>query len=59
MKSLRNEKSKKKRFRMLRQKPNQDLPQKLLKEATIHFYYILDEARFSDICTIMGLKELD
>ena len=44
---------------MLRQKPNQDLPQKLLKEATIHFYYIPDEARFSDICTIMGLKELD
>ena len=44
---------------MLRQKPNQDSPQKLLKEATIHFYYILDEARFSDICTIMGLKELD
>ena len=32
---------------------------KLLKEATIHFYYLFDESRFSDICTIMELKELN
>ena len=31
----------------------------MLKKATIHFYYILDESRFSDICTIMELKELN
>ena len=28
-------------------------------EATINFYYILDESRFSDICTIKELKELN
>ena len=44
---------------MLRQKPIQDLSQKLLKEATTHFYYILDESRFSDLCTIKELKELN
>ena len=43
---------------MLRQKPAQVLPKKLLKEATINFYYILDESRFSDIYTIMELKEI-
>ena len=43
---------------MLRQKPTQVLPKKLLKEATIHFYCLFDESRFSDICTIMELKEL-
>ena len=43
---------------MLRQKPTYVLPSNLLKEATIHFYYILDESRFSDICIIMELKEL-
>ena len=44
---------------MLRQKPIPDLSQKLLKEATTHFYYIFDESRFSDLCTIMELKELN
>ena len=43
---------------MLRQKPTQVLLQKLLKEATIHFYYILDESGFSDIHTIMEPEEL-
>ena len=32
---------------------------KLLKEATIHLYCLFDESRFSDICTIMELKELN
>ena len=41
---------------MLRQKPTQVLPLKLLKEATIHFYYLFDESRFSDICKIKKLK---
>ena len=41
---------------MLRQKPTQVLPQKLLKEATIHFYCLFDESR-SDNCTIMELKK--
>ena len=31
----------------------------LLKEATIYFYCLFDESRFSDICTIMELKELN
>ena len=31
----------------------------LLKEATIHFYCLFDELRFSDICMIMELKELN
>ena len=44
---------------MLRQKPTQVLPPKLGKEATIHFYRLFDESRFSDICTIMELKELN
>ena len=44
---------------MLRQKPTQVLPQKLQKEATIHFYCLFDESRFSDISTIMELKELN
>ena len=52
-------KLKKKRFRMLKKNPTQDLPEKLLNEATIHFYYILHELRFSDICTTMELKELN
>ena len=43
---------------MLRQKPTQVLPQKLLKEATIHFYCLFDESRFSDICMTIELKEL-
>ena len=30
-----------------------------LKEATIYFYCLLDESLFSDICTIMELKELN
>ena len=42
---------------MLRQKQTQILPQKLLKEETIHFYCLFDESRFSDICTVMELKE--
>ena len=41
---------------MLRQKPAQVL---LLKEATIHFYCLFNDSRFSDICTIMELKELN
>ena len=28
-----------------------------MKEATIHFYCLFDESRFSDIRTIMELKE--
>ena len=44
---------------MLRQKPTQVLPWKLLKEATIHFYCLLDESRFSDIYVIIELKELN
>ena len=41
---------------MLRQKPTQVLPEKLLKEATINFYCLYDESRFSDICTTNGIK---
>ena len=44
---------------MLRQKPTQILPLKLLKEATINFYCLFDQSCFSDICTIMELKELN
>ena len=55
---LQNRNSKKKRLRMLRQKPTQLLSEKLLKEATINFYCLFDESRFLDICTIMELKEL-
>ena len=33
---------------MLRQKLAQILQQKLLKEATIHFYVLFDESRFYD-----------
>ena len=40
---------------MSRQKPTQVL----LKEATIHFYCLFGESGFSDICTIMELKELN
>ena len=40
------------KVKTLRQKPTQILSQKLLKEATIHFYCLSDELRFSDICTI-------
>ena len=29
------------------------------KKATIHFYCLVDESRFWDIYTIMGLKELN
>ena len=43
---------------MLRQKPTQVWSLKLLKEATIHFYCLFEESRFSDICTIVELKEL-
>ena len=42
----------------LRQNPTQVLPYKLLKGAIIHFYCLLDESCFSDICTIIELKEL-
>ena len=49
----------KKRFRMLRQKPAQILKKKLLKEATIHVYCKFDESPFSDIYTIIELKELN
>ena len=44
---------------MLGQKPIEVLPYKLLKVATIHFYYLFDESRFSDISRIMELKELN
>ena len=44
---------------MLRQKPTQILPQKLLKKAAIHFHCLFDEPHFSDIWTIMELKELN
>ena len=44
---------------MLREKPAQVFPQKLLKEATIHFYCLSDESRFSGICTITELEELN
>ena len=44
---------------MLRQKPTQILKEKLLKEATIHFYCLFDESHFSDIRTTMELKELN
>ena len=44
---------------MLRQKPTQVLRLNLLKEATIHFYCQFDESRFSDICTIVELQELN
>ena len=30
-----------------------------MKEATIHFYSIFDESHFSDICTIIELRELN
>ena len=44
---------------MLKQKPTQVLPEELLKEATIYFYCLFDESRFSDICTILELKEFN
>ena len=44
---------------MLGQKPIEVLPYKLLKVATIHFYCLFDESRFSDISRIMELKELN
>ena len=49
---------------MLRQNQTQVLPKKLLKEATIHFYCLLDGSKnnlscFWDICTIIELKELN
>ena len=44
---------------MLRPKATQVLPEKPLKEATIHFYCPLDESRFSGIGTIIELKELN
>ena len=31
----------------------------MLEGATIHFYCLFDESRFSNICTIMELKELN
>ena len=34
---------------MLRQKPTQVLPWKLLKKATIHLFCLFDESRFSGI----------
>ena len=49
----------KKCFQLLIQKPTQILPRKLMKEATIHFYCLFDESRFSDIFTIMKLTELN
>ena len=42
---------------MLRQKPIQVLLKKSLKEATIHFYCLFDESRFSDIDN--GIKILN
>ena len=44
---------------MLRQKPTQVLPQKLLKEATIHFYCLFDESHYSDISTMIELNEIN
>ena len=44
---------------MLRQKLTQVLPQKLLKEPTIHFYCLFDESRFSNITTIIQSKKLN
>ena len=44
---------------MLRQKPTQILPLKLLKEANIPFYCLFNESPFSDICRIMELKEIN
>ena len=44
---------------MLKQKLTQILLYKLLKETTIHFYCLLGKSRFSDVCTIMKLKELN
>ena len=41
------------------QKPTQVLQWKLLKEAAIHFYCLFDESHFSDICTVMELKDLN
>ena len=32
---------------------------KVTKEATIHFYCLFYQSRFSDICTIKELKELN
>ena len=43
---------------MLKQKLTQILPYNLLKEATIYFHCLFDESRFSEICTIMELKNL-
>ena len=44
---------------MLRQKPTQVFPQKLLKEATIYFCCLFDEACFSDISMIIELEEVN
>ena len=30
-----------------------------MKEETIHFHFLLDESRFSEMCTTMELKELN
>ena len=46
---FKNENSKKKRFRMLRQKPTQVLPLKLLKEATILFTVYWMNTFFRDL----------
>ena len=40
-------------------KTNWSFAVKVTEEATIHFYCLLDESRFSDICTIIELKELN
>ena len=44
---------------MLRQKPTQILLYMLLKEATIHFYCLFDESRFSDNFMMMELRVLN
>ena len=43
---------------MLRKKPTQFLPSKLLKEATIHSHCLFDKSRLSDIWK-MKLKQLN
>ena len=46
-------------FSNVKTKTNSSFGVKVSKKASIHFYCLFDESRFSDICTIMELKELN
>ena len=46
-------------FSDFKTKTNSSFVVKVLKDVTIHFYCLFDESRFSDICAMMELKELN